>query len=185
MVKKPPAMQELLFSHSVMSNSLRPHGLQHFQAFLSFTISWSLLKFLSIMQCKRPGFYPCVRKIPWRREWQLTPVFLPGKSYGQRSLAGYSLWDCKELDTTEWLSTLHTITCPAISLRPGSCLQRKDSEASPRELAKLFPVSSFLESGVFIPSQAFSLLFWITGKIIIVKICLYYDWLNRWGFSSK
>ena len=35
---------------------------------------------------------PCswVRKIPWRREWQPTPVFLPGKSHGQRSLAGYS-----------------------------------------------------------------------------------------------
>ena len=100
MVKNPPAMQELLFSHSVMSNSLRPHGLQHFQAFLSFTISWSLLKFLSIMQCKRPWFYPCVRKIPWRREWQLTPVFLPGKSYGQRSLASFSPWGCKVLDTT-------------------------------------------------------------------------------------
>ena len=37
---------------------------------------------------------------PWRREWQPTPVFLPGKSHGQRSLAGYSPWDCKELDMT-------------------------------------------------------------------------------------
>ena len=42
-----------------------------------------------------------VRKIPWRREWQPSPVFLPGKSHGQRSQAGYSLWDCKELDMTE------------------------------------------------------------------------------------
>ena len=33
-----------------------------------------------------------VRKIPWRRKWQPTPVFLPGKSHGQRSLAGYSSW---------------------------------------------------------------------------------------------
>ena len=40
--------------------------------------------------CKRRGFDPWVRKIPWRRKWQPTPVFLPGKSYGQRSLAGYS-----------------------------------------------------------------------------------------------
>ena len=38
-----------------------------------------------------PGFIPWVRKIPWRREWQLTPVFLPGESHGQRILAGYSL----------------------------------------------------------------------------------------------
>ena len=40
-------------------------------------------------------------KIPWRRVWQLTPVFLHGKFHGQRSLAGYCPWGCKELDTTE------------------------------------------------------------------------------------
>ena len=40
-------------------------------------------------------------KIPWRRAWQPTPVFLPGKSHGQRSLAGYSPWGHKESDTTE------------------------------------------------------------------------------------
>ena len=50
------------------------------------------------------GFHPWVRKIRWRRKWQSTPVFLPGKSHGQ-SLAGYSPWGQKELDTTEWLST--------------------------------------------------------------------------------
>ena len=43
---------------------------------------------------------PWVRKIPWRT-WQPTPVFLPGKSHGQRSLGGYSPWGCKELDMTE------------------------------------------------------------------------------------
>ena len=42
---------------------------------------------------------------PWGpREWQPTPVFLPGEFHGQRSLAGYSPWDQKELDTTERLS---------------------------------------------------------------------------------
>ena len=41
----------------------------------------------------------------WRRKWQLTPVFLHEKSRGQRSLVGYSPWDCKESDTTEQLST--------------------------------------------------------------------------------
>ena len=39
----------------------------------------------------------------WRREWQSTPVFLPGKSHGQRSLVGYSPWGRKELDMTEQL----------------------------------------------------------------------------------
>ena len=39
------------------------------------------------MRCKRCRFDPWVGKIPWRRKWQPTPVFLPGKSHGQRSLA--------------------------------------------------------------------------------------------------
>ena len=50
---------------------------------------------------KRRGFDPWVGKIPRRKAWQPTPVFLPGESHGQRSLVGYSLWGCKELDTTE------------------------------------------------------------------------------------
>ena len=41
----------------------------------------------------------------FRRAWQPTPVFLPGKSHGQRSLVSYSPWGCKESDTTEQLST--------------------------------------------------------------------------------
>ena len=42
-----------------------------------------------------------VKKIPWRRAWQPTSVFYPGKSHGQRSLAGYSSWGYKESDMTE------------------------------------------------------------------------------------
>ena len=55
------------------------------------------------LQCRRPGFNPWVGKILWRRKWQPTPVLLPGKFHGLRSLVGYSPWDHKELDTTEWL----------------------------------------------------------------------------------
>ena len=47
-------------------------------------------------QCKRPGFNPWVRKVPWERKWQPSPVFLPGKFHGQRSLVGYSPWGHKE-----------------------------------------------------------------------------------------
>ena len=47
---------------------------------------------------------PWVGKIPWRRKWQTTPVFLPGEFHGQRNLAGYSPWGCKESDMTEQLS---------------------------------------------------------------------------------
>ena len=60
------------------------------------------VKNLPTMQ--RPGFDPWVRKIPWRRKWQPTPVFLPGDSHGQRSLVGYSPWGHKESDKTEKLT---------------------------------------------------------------------------------
>ena len=56
------------------------------------------------LQCKRHrsrGFDSWVRKIPWSWAWQSTPIFLPGKSHGQRSLAGYGSRSCKASDTTE------------------------------------------------------------------------------------
>ena len=58
----------------------------------------------STCQCrrhKRCKFDPWVGKIPWNREWQLTPVFLPGRFHGQRSLAGCSPQSCRERDMTE------------------------------------------------------------------------------------
>ena len=48
------------------------------------------------LQCGRPRFDTWVRKIPWRRKWQPTPVFLPGESHGWRNLVGYSPWGRKE-----------------------------------------------------------------------------------------
>ena len=50
---------------------------------------------------KRFGFDPCVEKIPWRRAQQLTSVFLPGDSHGQRTLEGYSPQVHQELDSAE------------------------------------------------------------------------------------
>jgi len=47
------------------------------------------------------GLIPGSGKTPWRRKWQAAPVFLPGKSHGRRSLAGYSPWSCKKSDMTE------------------------------------------------------------------------------------
>ena len=59
----------------------------------------------SACQCRRHRFNSWIRKIPWRRKGQPTPVFLPGKSRGQRSLVAYSPWGHKESDTTEgWAS---------------------------------------------------------------------------------
>ena len=54
-------------------------------------------------QCRRPGSDLWVRKILWRRKWQPTPVLLPGKSHGQRSVVGCSPWGRKESDMTERL----------------------------------------------------------------------------------
>ena len=71
---------------------------------------WWLRGKESACQCRRHHSDPWTRKIPWRRKWQSTPVFLPGKSYGQRSLASYSPWDCKDSDTAEQLNHTHTHT---------------------------------------------------------------------------
>ena len=56
---------------------------------------------------RRPGFDPWVGKIPWRRAWLPTPVFLPGEFHGQRSLVGCSPWGCKESDRAEGLTHTH------------------------------------------------------------------------------
>ena len=69
-----------------------------------FVLLWWLRQSRIGLQCRRPRFDPWVGKIPWGREWLPTPVFLPGEFHGQRSLAGYSSWDHKELDMTEWLT---------------------------------------------------------------------------------
>ena len=58
-----------------------------------------MVKHLSAI--RRPRFDPWFGKIPWRRKWQLIPVFLPRKFHGQRNLVGYSPWGHKESDTTE------------------------------------------------------------------------------------
>ena len=55
----------------------------------------------SACQCRRLRFNPWVRKIPWRREWQPTPVFLPGESHGLWNPVGYSPWGHRELDVIE------------------------------------------------------------------------------------
>ena len=84
---------------------------------------------------RRPKFNPWVRKIPWRRVCQPTPVlFLPGESHGQRSLAGCSPWGHKELDTAEGLNTwslawganTHGFTqkCPSV------CFSQQSNEIS-------------------------------------------------------
>ena len=78
--------------------------------FLCF--NWRKVDLEPSCQCRRHnghGWNPWVRKIPWRRAWQPNPVFLPGESHGQRSLAGYSPWGHRESDIIE--ATYHACTC--------------------------------------------------------------------------
>ena len=77
------------------------------------------------LPARRTGFNPWVRKIPWRRKWQSTLVFLPGEFHGQRSLMGYTPQGHKELNTTEWLihlaekpSVFHHLVIHASTLEP-------------------------------------------------------------------
>ena len=60
----------------------------------------------SAYRCKKTQVRSLGWEDPWRREWQLTPVFLPGEFHGQRSLACYSPWGCKELDMIEQLTLI-------------------------------------------------------------------------------
>ena len=81
--------------------------------FLDF--SWSL-EFCTVVCVFEVAF----GKIPWRREGVPTPVFWPGESHGQRSLAGYSPWGHKELDRTKRLS----LSLPLIFTK---CLQGRNT----------------------------------------------------------
>ena len=72
----------------------------HF-SILAWEIPWTEELVIDCLPCKKPGFNSWVRKIPWRRKWQPTSVFLPEESHGQRSLAGYSPRDPQESGMTQ------------------------------------------------------------------------------------
>ena len=77
------------------------------------------------LQRRSPRFDPWIWKIPWRREWQPTSVFLPGEFHGQRSLVG------KELDMTEWLTLL--LSFP-LATRENSLQQQRPSTAKNQQI---------------------------------------------------
>ena len=99
------------------------------------------------------GFDPWVGKIPWRRKWQPSPVFLPGKSHGQRSLAGYSPWSCKELDMTNKLTHTHTEGFPSGASGKELPCQSRRHETWVRSLGQEDP----LEKGMQLTSVFFSI----------------------------
>ena len=80
--------------------------------------TWWLNSKESTCQCRRHQFDPWIGKIPWRKKWQPTPVFLPGKSHGQRSLVGYSPWGCKRvgLDWATKRNNKSVVDCRTVTI---------------------------------------------------------------------
>ena len=100
---KPYDINVVLLTLQMVTLKLRTKVKYHIanQFWASQVAQWLKKKKKSTCQCRRCKLDPCTRKIPWRRKWQPTPVFLPGKSRGQRSLVGCRLWGCTESGTTE------------------------------------------------------------------------------------
>ena len=70
------------------------------------------------LYCRKPGFDHWVRKISWRRKWQLTPVFLSGEPHGQRRMVGYSAWGLRVRDGWRTKSFFHLVIPPIHSSHP-------------------------------------------------------------------
>jgi len=81
-----------------------------------YVLSWWLNGKEPVCQCRRCRFDPWIRNIPWRRKWQPTPVFLPGKPHEQRSLVGFSPWDCKRVGHDLATKQQHTYICMCVYL---------------------------------------------------------------------
>ena len=97
-------------------------------------------------QCRRHRrlrLDPWVGKIPWRREWQPTPVSLPGEFHGQRSLAGYSLWGRKESDMTEQLTLSLSLSA---KMKPRNPLQHGHLYRSIRTQLVIHVFNKYLSS---------------------------------------
>ena len=108
------------WSCSVVSDPQRPHGLQPPRLLRPWEFAGKSTGVgchcdkeptCQCRRCKRCRFDPWVKKIPWRKAQQPTPVFLPEESHGQRSLAGYSPWVAKSWTRLKWLS-IHTHNIP-------------------------------------------------------------------------
>ena len=114
------------------------------------------------------------QKDPWKRKWQPTPVFLPGESNGQRSLAGYRLWGHKESDMTEQL-TLSLCKCLKARGPPpqGSCLLLRHSSiyhfgpSDSHQLGQIILVSRVLgPSSLFLKIPALIVCLWTFSLIV-------------------
>ena len=95
-----PLEKEMAAHSSTLAESNVTEWLHFHFSYWYIGLPWWFIGKESTCQCRRCGFDPRVGKIYWRRKWQPTPVFLPGKSHGQRIPADYSRWSYKRIGTT-------------------------------------------------------------------------------------
>ena len=123
----------------------------------------------SCLQCRRPRFDPWVGKILGIKEQVPTPVFLPGESHGQRSLAGYSPWGHKESDTTERL------TLPTSDRGSRNQRVRTASPQGTQVLERAWPGAQFHRSHSSVaPLQVSCVLVPLSGAggcVVFLNIC--------------
>ena len=140
---------------------------------LNYSAGYSSQMVRICLQCWKHGFNPWVRKIPWRRAWQPTPVFLPGESHEQRSLEGYILSGCKEWDTMEW---------PTVSVSHG-CMYSGEKW--------MYAKGNFIRcklnlNGIYFfdrPTRFHMFCCWLGSSQFKVSLCWKsIDFLNSWTF---
>ena len=106
-----------------------------------------------------------VRKIPWRRKWQPTPVFLPGKSHGQRSLMGYRPWDCRV--GHDWVINTFAFTLNILYVGPVSHFTWKEP--------KIWSQHNYILGRPEIP---FFLVYTVSNLCLCLCCCLHVILLN-------
>ena len=135
----------------------------------------------SMFFCK-PLHLHVVVHLCWRRQWQPTPVLLPGKSHGQRSLVGFSPWGREESDMTEWLHFYFSLSC--IVEGNGNPLQCSCLE-NPRDGRAWW-------AAIYVVAQSWTWLKWLSSSSIFmyvptIKKCMFFlkldisnfDWYNQ------
>ena len=125
------------------------------------------------MQYRRPEFNPWVRKLPWRREWQPTSVFVPGEFHGQRTLAGYSPRGCKESDLTEQRAHERSIVSKMCALNltsfPSSCVWFTITVSF---------LHAFITADHYGIRQSSGVSFTMCSQSFLFSACLYF-WVNE------
>ena len=138
---------------------------------------------------KRRRFDSWVRKIPWRRKWQPTPVFLFGESHGQSSLEGYSPWGGRvrhDWLTKHQFSSVQLLSCVRLFATPWiAACQASLSTTNSRSLHKLMSIESVMPSSHLILCRPLLLLPPIPPSIRVFsnESTLLMRWPKYWSFS--